>query len=396
MPIPTPFHPRTSQLCTSLFWKDWSGFHAVRSYDAGHEREYYAIRHAAGLIDVSPLYKYEVHGPDAGALLARVMVRDVRKLKVGRVAYLCWCDDDGMLVDDGTVSRLDEEHYRVTANGPTLAWLHRHRQGERVTLEDSSRRLCALALQGPNARDILKQICDADLDRLKFFRVTRTKAAGLDVHVSRTGYTGDLGYEIWVGREDALTLWDALTHAGRPYRLEPAGLDAMDVTRIEAGFILNGVDYFGSLQCLIESRKSSPFEVGLGWTVKLDREPFVGQAALARERSRPARWRLVGLRYDWDEYESLFADVGLPPQVPVQAWRIAVPVYDPGGRQVGQATSGVWSPLLKCNLALATVQGRYAGVGTELRVEVTVEYKRRSVRATVARTPFFDPPRKRA
>ena len=170
----------------------------------------------------------------------------------------------------------------------------------------------------------------------------------------------------------------------------------MDVTRIEAGFVLSGVDYFSSLQCPIESRKSSPFEIGLGWAVKLDREPFTGRAALLQEQSGPARWRLVGLRYDWDEYESLFADVGLPPQVPSQAWRAPVPVYDPGGRQVGQATSGVWSPLLKCNLALATVQGRFAGVGTELRVEVTVEYQRRSVRATVARTPFFDPPRKRA
>jgi len=269
-------------------------------------------------------------------------------------------------------------------------------RGDRVTLEDSSRRIGVLALQGPTAREILQQVCEADLDRLKFFRVTRTKVAGLRVHVSRTGYTGDLGYEIWAAREDSLSLWDSLVSAGRPYRLEPAGLDAMDVTRIEAGFILSGVDYFNSLQCLIPSRKSSPFEIGLGWTVKLDREPFVGQGALLRERSRPARWRLVGLRYDWDEYESLFADIGLPPQVPAQAWRNAVPVYDSGGRQVGQATSGVWSPQLKCNLALATVQGRYAGVGTELRVEVTVEYRRRSVRATVARTPFFDPPRKRA
>ena len=396
MPIPTPFHPRTSQLCSSFFWKDWSGFYAVRSYDTVHEREYYAIRHAAGLIDVSPLYKYEVRGPDAGALLARVMIRDVRKLKVGRVTYLCWCDNEGKVVDDGTVSRLGADHFRVTANGPTLAWLHRHARNDRVTLEDSSRRIAALALQGPKAREILRQICDADLDRLKFFRVTRTQVAGLDVHVSRTGYTGDLGYEVWVESEDSLALWDALVRAGRPYRLEPAGLDAMDVARLEAGFVLSGVDYFSSLQCLIESRKSSPFEIGpgLGGQARARTVHRSGRAAAGAVPASALASGGAALRLD--EYESLFADVGLPAQVPAQAWRTPVPVYDPGGRQVGQATSGVWSPLLKCNLALATVQGRYCGIGTELRIEVTVEYKRRSVRATVARTPFFDPPRKRA
>ncbi len=197
-------------------------------------------------------------------------------------------------------------------------------------------------------------------------------------------------------RVDALRVWDALIAAGRAYRLEPVGLDAMDISRVEAGFILNGVDYFGSLSCLIESRKSSPYEIGLGWAVKLDRDPFVGQAALAAERARGSRWRLVGLCYDWDEYEALFAEVGLPPTVPGLAWRDAVPVFDARGRQVGQATSGAWSPLLKRNLALATVETGHARPGTDLRVEVTVEYRRRSVRATVSPTPFLDPERKRA
>ena len=396
MPIPTPFHARTSELCTSMFWKDWSGFYAVRSYDTCHEREYFAIRHAAGLIDVSPLYKYEVHGHDAGTLLARVLVKDPRKLRVGRVTYLCWCDDDGKVLDDGTVSRLGEDHYRLTANGPTLAWLQKHARTLDVTVEDSSERLGALALQGPNSREILKQISDADLDKLRFFRLTPATIDGTRVHISRTGYTGDLGYEVWVEREEALRVWDALMAAGKAFRLQPAGLDAMDVARVEAGFILNGVDYFSAHRCLVESRKSSPFEIGLGWTVKLDREPFNGQATLREERARGSRWALVGLEYDWDEYEALFAEVGLPPQVPSGAWRSAVPVFDREGRQVGQATSGAWSPTLKRNLALATVLTEYAEPGTRLRVEVTVEYKRRRVTSTVSRTPFFDPERKRA
>jgi len=396
MPVTTPFHPRTSELCSSMLWKEWAGHYAVCSFDVCHEREYFAIRHAAGLIDVSPLKKYEVRGRDAAPFLARVMVRDIRKLRVGRVIYLCWCDDDGKVIDDGTVSRLDDHHYRVTANVPALGWLERLATPFDVDIEDSSERIGALALQGPMSREILKAACDADLDALEFFRITGGTINRTRVEVSRTGYTGDLGYEIWVERDRALDVWDAVVAAGRPFRIEPAGLNAMDVARIEAGFILNGVDYFSAHHCLIDSRKSTPFEIGLGWTVKLDREPFVGRGALRREKERGSAWALVGLEYDWDEYEALFADVGLPPQVPGGAWRAGVPVYDGGGSQVGQATSGAWSPILKKNLALASVRSEYAEVGKTLSVEVTVEYRRRRVSASVARTPFFDPERKRA
>ena len=396
MPIPTPFHPRTVALCRSLLWKEWAGCYAVRSYDTCHEREYMALRHAAGLIDVTPLYKYEVRGPEAAAFLARVMVRDVRKLKVGRVAYLCWCNDDGMVTDDGTVSRLDDEHFRVTAAEPALAWLDRFAEPFRVSVEDSTRRLGALALQGPTSREILRQATDADLDSLKFFCVTRCTLGDVPVCLTRTGYTGDLGYEVWVESERALQVWDALIDAGRAYRLEPVGLDALDVARIEAGFIMNGVDYFSAQRCLIDSRKSTPHEIGLGWTIHMEREPFVGQAALAAEKRRGPRRALVGLSLDWDEYEALFAELGLPPNVPGRAWRDPVPVYDQRGKQIGQATSGAWSPLLKMNLALATVTAPHSRPGTRLSIEVTPEYERRRVTATVTRTPFFDPPRKRA
>jgi aminomethyltransferase len=324
------------------------------------------------------------------------MVKNIRKLKVGRVSYLCWCDDAGKVLDDGTVARLERDYFRVTSNQPALAWLQRHATGYEVTIEDSSERLGALAVQGPNSRQLLQQVTDANLDRLRYFRMTRASLDGLDVQISRTGYTGDLGYEVWVERENALAVWDALTAAGKSHRLLPVGLDAMDVARIEAGFILAGIDYFGANQCLIESRKSSPFEIGMGWTVQLEREPFIGQAALREERELEPRRRLVGLCYDWDEFAALFAEHDLPPQVPAGGWRSAVPVYGPDGRQVGQATSGAWSPTLKRNLALATIDAPHHHVGTRLRVEVTVEYERRQVTATVAKTPFFDPPRKRA
>lgn len=396
MPIPSPFFPRTSKLCESMHWKDWSGYYAVCSYASCHEREYFALRHAAGVIDVSPLLKYEIRGRDAGAFLAYLTVRDLRKLKAGRVTYLCWCDSDGKVVDEGTVTRLEEDAYRLTSNGPMLGWLQQHALGFEVTIEDSSDRLGVLALQGPFSREILSRAVERDLAGLRYFGWEKASIAGVEVMVSRTGYTGDLGFEIWVDREQALPVWDALMAEGRSRRLLPVGLDAMDVTRIEAGFILNGVDYFGSLHCLIESRKSTPREIGMGWCVKPEREPFLGQAALLQEKEQGSTWALVGLEYDWDEFEKLFDQVGLPPQLPSGGWRSAVPVYDERGGMIGQATSGAWSPLLKKNLALATVPAAMAPVGTALQIEVSVEYERKKVTARVVDKPFFDPERKKA
>lgn len=377
-------------------WKDWSGFHAVCSYDTYHEREYFAFRNSAGLIDVTPLFKYEVFGPDAGPFLSRIMARDIGRIEVGQVAYCCWCDNAGKVLDDGTVSRLDDNYFRVTAAEPNLAWFHRNAGGRDVTIEESTGKIAALSLQGPNAREILKQVAGPEAEGLRFFRLMRTRVDGFDVTITRTGYTGDLGYEVWVDNEHALGLWDALISAGRPYGILPAGLDALDMTRVEAGFILNGVDYFSANHCLIQSRKSTPYEIGLGWTVQLDRPSFNGQAALAAEKRRGPGRRLVGLEIDWDEYESLFAAHGLPPEVSGSAWRAAVPVYTSAGVQVGQATSGSWSPMLKKNLALATVRAPHGTIGEALRIEVTVEYVRKSVKAAVLKKPFFDPPRKRA
>jgi len=396
MPIGTPFHPRTSALCTSLFYKDWAGYYTVSSYDTCHEREYYALRNAAGLIDLSPLFKYEVYGKDAVAFLSRVMAKDINKLEVGRCTYLCWCDDYGKVLDDGTVFRLDDTYFRISAAEPTLSWLMRQSRLFDVTIEDSSDRIGTLSLQGPTSRDILKNVSDADLDALRYFGLTNAKLDGVDVLISRTGYTGDLGYEVWVEREQALKVYDAIMAGGRDYRIQPVGLDAMDVTRIEAGYIMNGVDYFSANTCVIESRKSSPYEIGLGWTVDLDRDPFIGQDALKAEKANGSTWATVGLVYDWPAFERLFAEFGLPPELPGGAWRTPIPVYNQKGAQVGQGTSGAWSAILKDNLALATVKSAYAEPGTVLQIEVTVEYERRRVPAIVTKTPFFDPPRKKA
>ena len=377
-------------------WKEWAGCYAVCSYDTCHEPEYFAFRHAAGLIDVSPLFKYDVTGPDAAEFLSRVMVRNIRKLKPGQVTYCCWCDDEGKVVDDGTVTRFDEDFFRVTAAEPAWAWLMQFTRGYRVEVMDRTRDIASLSLQGPNSRAVLQQTCGSELDRLKFFRMTPAGFDGFDGVVTRTGYTGDLGYEIWVEAANALRLWDLLMDAGRAFGIAACGLDAMDVTRVEAGFIMNGVDYFSAHHCLIESRKSTPFELGLGWTVNLKRGPFNGQEALLRETETGSAWTMVGLDLDWDCYEAVCARYGLPPQISSGAWRTGVPVFRKKGKQVGYATSGAWSPILKKNLALATVKAKHGKPGTALLFEVTVEYHRHLIPATVVQTPFFDPDRKRS
>lgn len=403
MPTPSPFHERTAPLCRSYAWKDWAGSCAVARYDTSHEREYFAFRETAGLLDVSPLFKYEVTGPDARALLSRMMTRDIGSLKVGRVAYSCWCDDAGRVVDDGTVARLGEEHYRVTAADPSLHWLEDCGRGMDVRLEDSSGRLAALALQGPTSRDVLRACArfdsGPDMDGLKFFGVTKASIDGVPVWISRTGYTGDLGYEIWMESARALAVWDALIAAGTPWGIEPAGLDALDITRIEAGFILLGVDYYSSPKVVLEARKSTPLELGFGWMVDpaslASRGSFVGRDAILAERQRGPAWHLVGLEVSWEALEALYESFNLPPSLPATARRDGLPVFAEDGRQVGKATSHTWSPILKKYLVIASVHRGYEAKGTQLLLEHTVEFERRKVAATVVATPFYDPERKR-
>lgn len=398
MPLPSPFHAQTAARCESLLYKDWAGYHSVRSYETCHEREYFALRESAGLIDVSPLFKYRFRGPDAAAALDRLVTRKVRRAKIGSVLYTCWCDERGKILDDGTVTRLARDDFRVTSALPNLHWFEDVAYGLDVRIEDESPALGALSLQGPRARDILDEASRGAVRTLKFFRHTRARIAGAEVEVTRTGYTGDLGYEVWVAPDRAEQVYEAIAAAGRAYGLAPVGLDAMDVARLEAGFVLCGVDYVSAREAVIPSQLSSPFEVGLGWTVHLDEKkgPFVGRNALEREAREPSGWRLVGLACEWSEIESLYARFGLPPAVGSAAWRDGRPVYGSReGRQVGRATSGTWSPLLKKNIALATVLRELSEPGQRLYLEMTVEYERHRVCARVVPLPFFDPPRKR-
>jgi aminomethyltransferase len=395
MPIGTPFHARTSALCESMSWREWAGYFAVSSYEAVHDREYNAIRNAAALIDISPLFKYRVSGPDATRLVDRVVTRDAARMKVGQVAYTHWCDGDGKVIDDGTVCRLDDQAWRWTAAEPTLRWIRSNGLGLDAAVEDVSERTAALALQGPESRDVLSACAEADVAGLKYFRLTRGRIDGVPVEISRTGYTGDLGYEIWMDAGQAERVWDALMRAGQVHDLIPAGMLALDVARIEAGLILLDVDYVSAKKALIPSQRYSPYEVGLGRLVHLDKTPFVGQAALRREASQGSARQLVGLEVDWDELERLYDQAGLAPQLPATASRVPVPVYRDGA-QVGKATSTTWSPTLKKMIALATVARDSAAPATRLQMEVTVDHTRQQAGVTVVPLPFFDPPRKRA
>ncbi|HET7670088.1 MAG TPA: aminomethyltransferase family protein [Burkholderiales bacterium] len=388
----TPFHERTSALCVSHAWRRWAGHIAASSYELSHEREYHAIRVAAALFDVSPLYKYLVRGRDAARLLDLIVTRNVQKASVGQVLYTPWCDHGGKVMDDGTVARLDETLFRMTSAEPSLRWLADNARGMAVEFTDVSDATAALSLQGPLSWAILESL---GAPPLKYFRIARARLRGIDVEISRTGYTGDLGFEIWVDAARAVPLWDALMDAGRAYGIMPAGMLALDVARIEAGLMLIDVDYVPARKALIDSQLSSPYELDLAWTVNLDKERFNGRDALAAEKARGPEWQFVGVEIDWDSLESLYAEVGLATRVPGAAWRMSVPIYS-GSGQAGYATSGGWSPLLKKYIALAHLRAEFATPGTQLEMEITVEHRRKRAAATVVKKPFFDPPRKRA
>jgi aminomethyltransferase len=395
VPVGTAFHERTLALCESLSYREWSGYYTVSVYEMTHEHEYNAIRNSVALIDISPLFKYHVAGPDATKFVNRVIARDIDKVSIDQVIYCCWCDPEGKVIDDGTITRLGENEYRWTAADPSLRWFQQNALAFDVKIEDISERIAALALQGPMSGRALRAVTDAAIDNLKYFRVTRGKIAGVPVDISRTGYTGDLGFEIWMPWIDAVKVWDALIDKGQSFDIHPAGMIALDIARIEAGLILIEVDYVSSKKAVIESQKYSPFEIGLGRLVDLKKENFVGREALRQEAKKGATRALVGLEIDWHEVEALYDKLKMAPQVPSMASRVAVPVYR-GGRQVGKATSTTWSPTLKKMIALASVGRESSARGTNLSMEMTVEAVRHRVSAKVVPLPFFNPPRKTA
>ena len=396
MPIPTPFHPRTAVINESFEWRNWAGYLAAGLYEPTFEREYFAIRNSAAMIDVSPLFKYEISGPDAARVVDRIITRDAGKCRVGQVLYTPWCDEEGKVIDDGTVARPEENHFRITAAEPNLRWFLDVAYGFDAQVVDVSQDQAALSLQGPKSRAILKEaVSGIDFERLAYFYLAQGVAGDIPLTVTRTGYTGDLGYELWLQPQDAPALWDHLLEAGSRYGILPAGIVPLDIARIEAGLFMLDVDYISAHHARIEAQKSSPFELGLGWAVALDGADYIGRNALRAEKARGSKWSFIGVAIDWLGLERLYDKVNLPPQVTGRASRDPVPLFK-GSRQVGQITSRTFSPLLKKYIGIGTVLSQYAAPGTQVDIEVTVEYSRERGPATITRTPFYNPPHKRA
>jgi aminomethyltransferase len=396
--VGTAFHPRTSALNTKMAWGEWAGYWAAAVYHDFHDIEYNAIREAAAMFDTSPLYKFLITGPDAARLVDRVIVRDVGKLAVGRVFYTCWCDDEGKVIDDGNVARLGQDRFFLTAADQTLRWLQMNAAGLDVEIADVSEDIAGLALQGPRSRDVLERATGESWADVRYFGHRRSEIAGVEVDVTRTGYTGDLGYEIWVPVEGALAVWDAVWEAGQDHQIRPIGVRALDVARVEAGLIMVDVEYTGARHATSTAPEEfySPFELGFGRFVDLGKAGFVGKRALELEQQAggPKR-RLVGLHIDWPSIERLYAKHGLAPVASPFVQRDPVPLYR-RGRQVGRATSVTWGITIKKMIGFGSVRPELATPGERLDIEWSVEGERGTVPATVVELPFLDLPRKRA
>ncbi len=397
MSVPTAFFPRQEALNSKMAWGEWSGYFSVPVYADFHDIEYSAIREAAAVIDISPLYKYEVKGPDAQRLLDRVMTRDMTKLRVDRVFYSPWCDEEGKVLDDGTIARLDDTTYRITAADPSYRWFVLNATGLDVDVDDISDRTAALALQGRLSREVLQDATGADWTDLKYFGRRMTEIAGVAVDVTRTGYTGDQGYELWMAADQALPVWDRIFEAGERYGIFPVGINAMDVARVEAGLILIEAEYTSARHAIAPEQQYSPYELGFEPLVDLGKATdFTGRRALRAEHAAggPVR-RLVGVELDWLGIEAMYAKHGLAPAISPFVHRDPVPVYKEG-KQVGRATSVTWGTTIKKMVGFGSVDRGHAKPGTRLSVEWSVEGERGKVAATVVPLPFLDLDRKRS
>ncbi|MBK8253620.1 MAG: aminomethyl transferase family protein [Polyangiaceae bacterium] len=391
----TPFHPRTSELMQGNAWRRWAGFTVASCYEMAPDREYLAIRNACALIDVSPLFKYRVSGKDSLAFLNRLVTRDLSKLSVGQVAYGPWCDSRGKVVDDGTVMRLDDHEFRLTSAESSWRWLGDNAHGFDVFIADESDETAALSLQGPTSRALLEKLTGVRLSDVKYHWMRSIEIAQRPVLLTRTGYTGDLGYELWIRAEHALDVWDAVVSEGASFGLMPCGIWAMDVARIEAGLVMLDVDYTPSPKAFTANQASSPFELGLGWAVHLHKGDMVGKKALMQDRLKTDGLKLTGLEIDHAAFMSAHEELGLLTPLPFIPWRVVTPLFL-DREQVGYATSGTWSPTLKKYIALAQVAARVARAGNKLTIDLMVDRERRPFAAVTTTLPFFNPERKRA
>lgn len=391
----TPFHDRLAALNTTGLWQHWSGYLVAVKYQTSEKFEYFAVRNGAGLIDTSPLFKYRIAGPDAQEFLARTLVRDVTTCAVGEAQYTVWCDDRGHVVEDGVVFRLEENEYLLTTAEPNQLHFEPLVGRSRVTITDVSDEYASLAIQGPLAREVVAAL-DPALGGLDYFAHSPARISGVDVRVSRTGYTGDLGYEVWAPTEGAGAVIDAVLEVASAQGVHPVGQSALLMLRVEAGLLLVGVDFASSRFAFTEHQRSTPHELGLGWMTKgLSSRAFVGRDAIRRELDEGlSRWSTVGLIVDWSAWNQRFDAAGLIP--PKDSTPVAgdMLLLDDSLQRVGYTTTFMYSPVLQRHIALARVRPGHATPGTTVHLEVTIDHRHEVVPATVARLPLFNPTRR--
>ncbi len=395
----TPFHPRLDELNKTGLWQHWAGFLSATQYDMSAKHEYFGIRNSAGLFDTSPLYKYWIRGKDAETFLAGIFTRDIRGCRPGRAQYTVWSDDAGYVLEDGVAFRHSENEFFLTAAEPNLGYLSDLVGRLRVEISDVSDDYGLLAIQGPRSRVLLATLAPEVTD-LGFFGLVETKLGGAPVTVSRTGYTGDLGYEVRVRAEDALAVLDQIMDAGAPHGMRPFGLTALSMARIEAGLALIGVEFSTSRLAYTEHDRVTAKELGFGWMLRgidADDRPFIGRDAIRREiAGGTSRWATVGLYLDWRDYDRVYNEAGLIPPKDETPLEYDSMLYDDAGERVGYATSLMYSPMLQRHIALARVRPPLAAPGSRVNLELTINHEYRTVAADVARLPLFNPERKTA
>jgi aminomethyltransferase len=379
----SPFYPRQAEIDRLNLWHNWKGYSSADGfYDTG--LEYFAVRNSTGVFDISPMTKYRVSGPDSLDFVDRLVTRDMRKIKPGRVAYAVWCDDDGQVIDDGTIFHLSEGVYRICSQEHHMSWFKAAAIGMDVSIVDETEDVCGLAVQGPTSFSVLKNMGLDGIENLRPFGLTTFDFEGAELMVSRTGFTGDLGYEVWISPDKALALWDALFAAGKLFGIRAIGTHALDHSRIEAGFIQAYVDFLPAHATVRPGRSRSPLELGLEWLVDFKKANFNGRRALAEEKRKGSNWRLVKLDIEGNK----------------EAHNSYIYPRKSGGKECGFITSAVWSPVCKQNVALGTVRAPYGNVGDKLYVEIyyqrEMHWSKVIAEATVVDKPFWDPPRKRA
>jgi len=404
MVLTTPFHPRLSELNTTGLYGHWSGYLSTLKYDMSAKHEYFGIRNSAGVFDTSPLYKYWIRGRDAERFLAGVMTRDIRLCRPGRAQYTVWCDDAGYVLEDGVLFRHSETEFLLTCAEPNLGYFRDLVGRLDVQLEDVTADFGVLAVQGPRSREILAQLAP-EVSDLPFFGLTQTKIGSAPVTISRTGYTGDLGFEVFVRADDAVGVLDAVLAAGVPYGLRPFGEQALLMARIEAGLVLINVEFSSSRFAYTDQQRVTPIELGFRWMLRGindDDRPFIGRNAIRREiAEKTSRWSTVGLLLDWADWNRLYTEAGLIPPKDETPLEYESMLYEDRGAdglgdRIGYATSLMYSPVLQRHIAIARVRPDLATVGTRVNLELTIEHEYRTVAADVAKLPLFNPERKTA